>query len=137
LDLFKFLIAKSGISASAISVHEQTLHSLLSSPVTSTVPGHPPGTTLPCLQVLHEKFTPTPYRTKGVGKKIQTAITTGSYAGLDLAAIIYSMRNWSLHGSAIGSSFRSVPRFKAFIATVLAALADVHHGIATELLKKV
>jgi len=87
--------------------------------------------------VLHEKFTPQPYRTKGVGKTIQDAITSRNYSLLDLATIIYAMRNWSVHGGLIGSSFRSVPRFNHFIATILAAISDIHAGVSRALLAKV
>jgi hypothetical protein len=137
LKLFQYLLANSGLGAATVSGYENTLRALLSAPVTSAVPGHPLGTVLPSLQVLHEKFTPRPYRTKGVGKTIQDAITSGNYSLLDLATIVYAMRNWSVHGRLIGSSFRSVPRFNLFIGTVLAAIADVHVGVSSALLAKV
>lgn len=137
LNLFKFFLSNSGVSPSVISGHENNLQALLAASVTSTVPGYPAGTSLPSLQVLHEKFTPAPYRNIGVGRKIQTTITTGNYSALDLATIVYAMRNWSVHGGLIGSSFRSVPRFNKFIEVVLAAISDVHLGVSSELLKKV
>lgn len=137
LKLFQHFIANSGLSATTISGYESTLRVLLSTDVKSFVPGYAAGSTLPCLQVLHEKFTPQPYRGKGVGKAIQNAISTGNYSVLDLSTIIYAMRNWSVHGSLIGSSFRSVQRFNAFIGTVLAATADIHSGVSSNLLTKV
>lgn len=137
LKLFQYFLANSGLSAAAIGGYEDTLRALLSASVTSTVPGHPLGTALPSLQVLHEKFTPRPYRTKGVGKTIQDAISSGNYALLNLATIIYAMRNWSVHGGLIGSSFRSVPRFNAFIGTIMAAISDIHVGVSTALLARV
>lgn len=137
LGLFSYFVANSGMSSTAIQAYEGALRAILSAPVKSTVPGHPVGTVLPSLQVLHEKFTPQPYRNKGIGKKIQTAIASGNYSGLDLATIVYAMRNWSVHGGLIGSSFRSVPRFNAFIGNILAATADVHVGVSKELLAKI
>lgn len=137
LKLFQYFLSNSGLSASTIGSYESTLRTLLAAPVTSAVPGHPLGTALPSLQVLHEKFTPQPYRTKGVGKTIQDAITSRNYSLLDLATIIYAMRNWSVHGGLIGSSFRSVPRFNHFIATILAAISDIHAGVSRALLAKV
>jgi len=137
LKLFQYFLAHSGLSAAVIGKHESNLRALLSAPVTSAVPGHAPGTALPSLQVLHEKFTPHPYRNKGVGKTIQSAITTGNYTLLDLATIVYAMRNWSVHGGLMGSSFRSVPRFNSFIGTVIAAVADVHAGASGALLAKI
>jgi hypothetical protein len=135
--LFQYFIANSGLSIAILGGYENTLQALLSAPVTSAVPGHPPGTALPSLQVLHEKFTPQPYRSMGVGKTIQDAISSGNYALLDLATIIYAMRNWSVHGGLIGSSFRSVPRFNSFIGNVLAAISEVHAGVSSTLLAKV
>lgn len=137
LKLFQHFVAHSGLSAAVIGNHESNLRTLLSAPVTSAVPGHAPGTSLPSLQVLHEKFTPHPYRNIGVGKTIQSAITTGNYTSLDLATIVYAMRNWSVHGGLIGSSFRSVPRFNSFIGIVLEAVADVHAGVSSALLVKI
>ena len=134
LGLFKKLVSNSGLSAADVNSYEGTLRMLLSTPVTSTVPGYPLGVSLPTLQILQEKFTPQPYRNKGVGKTIQSAITSGNYSLLDLATIIYAMRNWSVHGGLIGSSFRSVPRFNQFIATIFTALADVHSGVSSALL---
>lgn len=137
LKLFQYFLSNSGLSAAAVGNYEITLRTLLAAPVNSAVPGYPPGTVLPTLQVLHEKFTPQPYRDKGVGKTIQDALTSGNYSLLDLATIIYAMRNWSVHGGLIGSSFRSVPRFNLFIATILAAISDVHSGVSSALLAKV
>ena len=137
LKLFEYLLINSGLSASAIAGYETTLRALLSSAVVSTLPGHLPGTALPCLQVLHDKFTPQPYRSKGVGKTIQDAISSGNYALLDLSTIVYAMRNWSVHGGVIGSSFRSVPRFNTFIGNVLAATSDIHVGVSNKLLASV
>nr|WP_315255835.1 hypothetical protein [uncultured Duganella sp.] len=137
LKLFEFFLSHSGLSAAVIINHESNLRALLSAVVTSTVPGYAPGTALPSLQVLHEKFTPHPYRNKGVGKTIQSAISTGNYTVLDLATIIYAMRNWSVHGALIGSSFRSVPRFNSFIGIVNAAVADVHVGVSGALITKI
>lgn len=137
LELFRYFLQNSGLSMATISGYEMTLQNLLSASVSSYIPGHLPGTVLPSLQVLHEKFTPLPYRTRGVGKVIDTAISSGNFASLDLATIVYAMRNWSVHGGLIGSSFRSVPRFRVFIRNILAAIADIHVGVSTELLKKV
>jgi hypothetical protein len=137
LKLFQYFLSQSGLSATVIMKHESNLRALLTALVTSSVPGHAPGTALPSLQVLHEKFTPHPYRNKGVGKTIQSAIATGNYTLLDLATIVYAMRNWSVHGGLIGSSFRSVPRFNSFIGIVNAAVADVHVGISRALLAKI
>lgn len=137
LKLFQYLLTNSGLSASTVAGYEATLRALLSSPVVSTVPGHSPGTALPCLQVLHEKFTPQPYRAKGVGKTIQDAISSANYALLDLSTIVYAMRNSSVHGGVIGSSFRSVPRFNTFIGNVLTATADIHYGVSKKLLSSI
>ncbi len=137
LNLFRYFLANSGLNSATIGGYESTLRALLSAPVTSTIPGYPPGAQFSSLQVLHEKFTPQPYRTKGVGNTVQNAISSGNFSLLDLATLVYAMRNWSVHGSLIGSSFRSVPRFNVFIGTVLAAISDVHVGVSGALLATV
>lgn len=136
LSLLRYFIAHSGIPMAAISTHESNLRALLSVSVSSAVPGYALGTVLPSLQVLHEKFTPSAYRGRGVGKAIQDAISSNNYSTLDLASILYAMRNWSAHGALIGSSFRSVPRFKVFIGIIMEAISDIHSGVSSELLNK-
>lgn len=137
LTLFKVLLANSGLSTTTIATYEATLQNILAVNVKTTVPGHPVGTVLPTAQVLHEKFTPAPYRSRGVGRNIQAAIASGSMSTLDLATIVYAMRNWTVHGGLMSTSFRSVPRFNHFIRTILGATSEIHLGVSKELLRKV
>jgi len=69
------------------------------------------------------------------GMKIQAAISSGNMTPLDLPLLIYQMRNWSIHGALLDSSFRNEARFSAYINTILAALSDVHASVSQVLLK--
>jgi len=89
------------------------------------------------LHVLFRKYTPAHVQKMATGKVIATALRTGSMVRLDLPLLIYRMRNWSVHGSAVDSNFRSVWRLKHYINTVLSALIDAHLAIAQLLLSKV
>jgi hypothetical protein len=85
---------------------------------------------------VHEKYTPVSYQSKGIGRKLQASIQNGNADNLDLPTIIYAMRNWSLHGSLLGSSFRSASRFSAFLGTINEALSEIHALAANELSTK-
>ncbi|MEJ1936177.1 hypothetical protein WDZ92_38780 [Nostoc sp. NIES-2111] len=137
LALFKSLLVASATPATKINAYKTTLHNVLARVRQSAVPGHPIGSQLTTLQVLHEKFTPAPYRSFGVGRAIQAAIQKQSMSQLDLATMIYAMRNWSVHGGLIGSSFGSVPGFNIFIGAILEATSEIHLNVSKQLLSKV
>lgn len=137
LDRFKFIYRHSGVAAKSITSFTVTLHSILATQIKTTLPGHPIGTPITTLQVLHEKYTPAHVQVMANGRKVQSAISTGNMAPLDLPTLIYLMRNWGVHGGLIDSSFRSVNRFRLYIDTVLEALSEIHLGASTVLLAKV
>jgi hypothetical protein len=113
------------------------LHNILATTTLSAIPGNPPGTSLPILHVLHEKYTPLQYQKLSSGKLITAAVGSGNYSKLDLPLLIYLMRNWSVHGGLLGSSFRSVPRFDLYIKTIARALSEVHVCVASVLRARV
>lgn len=134
---FTTIVSKSQLNISRTSTLEAHLRKVLIAPVkVHTLIGHMPGTQLPTLQVIHEKYTPASYQNKGIGRKLQESIQNGNADNLDLPTIIYAMRNWSLHGSILGSSFRSTSRFAAFLDTINDALSEIHALAATELSKR-
>ncbi len=137
LDRFRVLYNSASLDLTTISGYEKTLRDILSVPITTRIPGIPSGEAVTTLHALHYKYTPSENQTRGVGRNIQTALDTNNYSRLDLPMLIYSMRNWSVHGGIIDSSFRSEDRFKLYIDTILNALADVHLGISKELIKHV
>lgn len=136
LKRFKLLYNNCNIDLVKMSARLTNLHNILSTTTTSYVPGYAPGTPLPILKVLHSKYTPIQYQTMATGNVINQCLTSGSYSSLDMPTLIYLMRNWSVHGSILGSNFRSVPRFNLYIDTINEALSDVHLGISKELLTK-
>lgn len=137
LDRFKFIFNHSGVSTNSIASLTATLHSILATQITTTLPNHPVGTPVTTLQALHEKYTPSHVQAKANGKKIQAAIASGNLTPLDLPTLIYVMRNWSVHGGLLDSSFRSVKRFRLYIDTILEALSEVHVGVSAVLLARV
>jgi hypothetical protein len=137
LDRFKLLVNTAVTPANALGGYTSNLHNLLQCTTASFVPGHPVGTLLPVLQVLHEKYTPVQYRNMATGKMIQAAVASGNYTSLDAPTLIYLMRNWSVHGGILSSSFRSVPRFNSYIGVVSEALAFIHLQLSNKLLSDI
>ena len=137
LQRFRILFNHSGINAADVNANEKTLRNILSVPITTRIPGVPSGAPVTTLHALHYKYTPIEIQTRGVGKNIKRALDTQNYSSLDLPILIYSMRNWSVHGGIIDSSFRNEDRFKLYIDTILKSLAMVHDGISAELKKHV
>lgn len=137
LDRFRVFYNMSGVDPAMMSGMLTNLHNILATPTLSAIPGKPPGTSLPILQVLHEKYTPPQYQKMSAGKLITAAVGSGNYSKLDLPVLIYLMRNWSVHGGLLGSSFRSVPSFNLYINTISRALSEVHACVASVLRTKV
>lgn len=137
LDRFKFIYRHSGMSTGSITSFTSTLHSILATQITTTLPGHPIGTPTTTLQAIYEKYTPAHVQAMTNGRKIRSAISTGNMAALDLPTLIYLMRNWGVHGGLIDSSFRSVKRFRVYIDTILEALSEIHLGASANLLTKI
>jgi hypothetical protein len=137
LERFRLLYANSGVLSAAITGRLINLHNILATPTLSVIPGNPTGTSLPIIQVLHEKYTPIHYQKMATGRLIASAVKTGNYSALDMPLLIYLMRNWSVHGGLLGSSFRSVPRFDLYINTVSDVLSEIHLGLSAELLRRV
>jgi hypothetical protein len=135
---FTTIVSNAQLNSSRTSALEANLRAVLETPVkVSTLTGHAPGTLLPTFQVLHEKYTPVSYQGMGIGRKLQDSIQIGDANNLDLPTIIYAMRNWSLHGSLLGSSFRSASRFSVFIDTINDALSEIHSLAASKLLANI
>ncbi|WP_457354184.1 hypothetical protein [Roseateles sp. P5_D6] len=134
LQRFRFLYGKAGLTAATAADQESALQQLLAIHINTRVPGVPAGQTVTTLHSLFYKYTPSDVQNMATGKVIRNALTSGNFSALDLPLLIYAMRNWSVHGGIIGSSFRSDTRFDMYIGTVQMALADVHETLAKKLL---
>ncbi|MGY4828208.1 hypothetical protein ACVNIS_06500 [Sphaerotilaceae bacterium SBD11-9] len=135
LKRFRFVLSHSGLTPALIASHEAALRQLLSVHINTRVPGVVAGTPVTTLHSLFYKYTPTEVQGMPTGKVVKQALISGNYATLDLALLIYAMRNWSVHGGIIGSSFRSDTRFDRYMNSIQMALADIHDGLAAALLK--
>lgn len=91
------------------------------------------------IDLIYYKYTPALYKQKGdSAKAIERVVTAGQpVATLDLPTILYSTRDWLLHGALVDSSFRGSPRdFQDFAAAATKALAWVLKGAMSALLPR-
>jgi hypothetical protein len=133
LDRFRIIFDNSAVDPAKISKYEQVLQKILSVNITTRIAGLSQGAQVTTLHALHYKYTPVDTQSRGACRKVEEALNTSNFAMLDLPILIYLMRNWSVHGALIDSSFRSVARFKTYIDTVFEALSEIHFGISKEL----
>jgi hypothetical protein len=136
LDRFKFFFTHARLPSASVSAMTATLHGILRIPVTTRIAGVAlaPVTTL---ESIFFKYTTLEIQQKSAGEKIRAAIASGNMTALDLPVLIYQMRNWSVHGGLLDSSFKNEARFRAYIDTVLGALSEVHANISQVLLQNI
>jgi hypothetical protein len=112
------------------------LQALLSTSSSPRLPGVPAGTSVPTLTALHEKYLSIgPPRGK-TAKAIAAAAKAGQASTLDLPTLLYSFRNWSVHGNALDGSFGSRPGFQKYVALLHETLAHVHLNTGTVISSK-
>jgi hypothetical protein len=134
-DRFHLLYKHSTPSLTREANRIATLHGVLAAPLLGKrAAGSVQGVTT--LQALHSTYVPISSAGKGASKKIGAALAAGSWASLDVPLLIYALRNWSVHGNTIDSSFRSKPRFLTYVTTLTDALADVHMHTSSELARR-
>jgi hypothetical protein len=136
LDRFQFLFSHSNVSLTVAAKQLSTLHEILNVHIMTRIPGLPLGETVTTLHALFHKYTPPEVQKMKTGKAIQEALDTGNLTSLDLPTLIYLMRNWSVHGGVIDSSFRSEKRFRSYIDIILESLTEIHLGTASALLAR-
>lgn len=130
LQRFRVLFNNSGVSATDVAAMETKLHSLLALPMhVQHFPwvaiNNPPT----ILEVIYFKYTVPSEQSRGLGKKLLHAATTGNYSSLDLPTLIYATRNWNIHGVLLSSSFRGTrKKFDLWIDTINVALAHILNG---------
>lgn len=130
LQRFQMLFKNAGLNATDVTKMEKTLHSLLALPMhVQNFPWTPINNPPTILEVIYFKYTVPNEQTRGLGKKILYAATTGNYSVLDLPTLIYATRNWNTHGVLLSSSFRGTrKKFNLWIDTINLALAQVLDG---------
>jgi hypothetical protein len=136
LARFRFLWSHAGTLPAGSSSGLTKLHSILQCNITTRIAGLAIGTSVTTLHSLFYKYTPVEQQGRQTGQIIQSAMSSGVMSALDAPVLIYLMRNWSVHGGLIDSSFRSEGRFKMYIDTVLSMLADAHLAISGTLLSR-
>lgn len=112
------------------------LHAILNAPTAPRLPNQQSGVTVSTLFAVDTKYIPAAAKQKGKAKIVAAAATTGNLSDLDLPTLLYTFRNWSVHGNALDGGFGSRPRFVEYVGLLMEALADVHLSTASALLTK-
>jgi hypothetical protein len=108
------------------------LHKLLDAPTAPRLPGMPKGSSVTTLFAIHLKYLPKPGRGT-TGKAIDNAVNLGNASSLDMPTLMYSFRNWSVHGNALDGCFGSRPGFFSYVCLLQETLAEVHLHTAQRL----
>ena len=128
---FKILLSLDTIVDSAVI--EAELRSLLDTITTPRLPGLPSGAKVTTLKAIHLKYVPHGTHHGACANALASAANSGSAASLDLATMIYGLRNWSIHGNALDGCFGSQPRQMRYVELLTNVLADVHFNTARAL----
>ncbi len=135
LERFKILFAAAALPGAVVLARESSLRSILAEQTTPRLPGVATGTTVTTLRAVNEEYVPMNLKIKGsVAQALSTAAATGHFGNLDLPTLLYSFRNWSVHGNVLHGSFGGRPKFSLYVEQLLETLADIHLGAANALL---
>lgn len=110
------------------------LHDLLDVQTSPRLPHAPSGKPVTTLAAISLKYLPD--TAKGApAKAIERAVNSGNSRTLDIPTLIYSFRNWSVHGNTLDGCFGSRPGFLRYVTLLEELLAEVHLCTAQTLLK--
>lgn len=132
-DKFRLIVTCAGLSTSRVAQTTNDLHTVLNFRHVTRMPNQSTGMSVTALQAIYEKYTPQDFQTLGVGRDVKHALAAGTLAGLDLATLIYLMRNWIIHASMMDGAFGSMVRFRQYTDTISEALASIHAGVSRAL----
>ncbi len=134
LPRFRLLVSAASLTTAEVGRFLPQLHATLALP---RAPKDFPWTSrgaLRLIDVIHYKYTPMYYRTcSETARKINGIVSSNSpVTTLDLPEILYSARNWLVHGALLDSSFRGSPaNFISFMTTLTEAAALILGRAAT------
>jgi hypothetical protein len=112
-------------SLTAVPARLQQLHELLNAQTSPRLSHMPIGTNVSTLAAIHMKYLPTHGRGQ-TARAIETAANAGNANSLDMPTLLYSFRNWSVHGNALDGCFGSRPGFFSYVCLLQETLAEVH-----------
>jgi len=112
------------------------LHGILAAPTAPRLANKARGTMVPTLFAIDTKYIPAAAKKHAKAKLVSDAASMGSPETLDLATLLYTFRNWAVHGNALDGAFGSRPRFLTYVGTLLNALAEIHAHTAVTLQSK-
>jgi hypothetical protein len=136
LPRFRSVYNASKLDPATVTTRLIVVHDILSTKIRPRLPGLPAGTEVSTLQAIASRHFPAGILSTGIAKAISEAIKSQNLAPLDLPLLIYALRNWSVHGNTLDSSFRGLPKFRAYVDTLLETIADVHLAASGIILQK-
>jgi hypothetical protein len=108
------------------------LHDLLNSPTSPRLAIMPSGSSVSTLSAIRMKYLPKNMHGR-TAEAIEAAVKAGNANSLDMPTLLYSFRNWSVHGNALDGCFGSRPRFVNYVCLLEETLAEVHLHTAQKL----
>lgn len=131
----QFLILYDNAALPNASARLQELRELLNAQTSPRLPNELIGKQVTTLTAIFLKYMPKPVRGK-TAKAIEKAVNEGNARTLDMPTLIYSFRNWSVHGNALDGCFGSRPGFLRYVSLLEETLAEVHLCTAQTLLER-
>lgn len=131
----QFLVLYNNATLPNVPTRLQELHELLNVKTSPRLPNESNEIQVTTLTAIFLKYLPDEVR--GVtAKAIKTAVDAKDAGKLDMPTLIYSFRNWSVHGNALDGCFGSRPGFLRYVSLLEETLAEVHLCTAQTLLER-
>ena len=132
----QFLVLYKNAALPNESAHLQELRELLNVKTSPRLPNEPIGKQVTTLTAIFLKYLPKLDRPGKIAQAIEKAVNEGDARSLDMPTLIYSFRNWSVHGNALDGCFGSRPGFLRYVSLLEETLAEVHLCTAQTLLER-
>lgn len=129
-EYFKFKLLCDTASLPNAPTRLIRLNNLLNQPVTTRLPNGN-NNSVSTLEAIFLKYLPPINST--IYADIEQAVQQGNDNSLDMPTLLYSFRNWSVHGSTLHGCFGSRPGFSEYVCLLQETLAEVHKETATKL----
>lgn len=129
----RFLVLFNATALPDAPAQTADLHKLLAAQVSSRLPNTASATSVSALCAIHTKYLSHSNPVGATAKAIESAAVSGRVSALDLATLLYALRNWSVHGNALDGCFGSRSGFRRYVQILQEVLASVHVTTATKL----
>lgn len=127
LARFRLLYSAAALTPADVSTLITPLHTTL---LLSRAPDEFPWANISSVRIIDlifHKYMPDDYKAYGASRAVEKVVNgAASVTSLDLPVLLYSTRNWLVHGALVDSSFRGAPRdFSRYMTSATKALAIV------------